>query len=276
MIKDLLVNLKLGGPSDPAANYAASIASTFGAHVAGVAFAYDPVIPVTIMGGMPIDIIDAQRTENEKAAQAAIARFDALVKRNALSAETRMHNATIGGASDILGRMARRFDLSVIGQVEPDSAPAEELLIEGALFGSGRPVIVVPYIQKEGLKLGRVTCCWDGSRAAARAIADAMPFLTRAKNVDILIVSTAKAQANELPGADLGQHLARHNIKVEVKTVPAGDVDVPDVILSHIADTSTDLLVMGGYGHSRLREFVLGGATRAILSSMTAPTLLSH
>jgi nucleotide-binding universal stress UspA family protein len=134
----------------------------------------------------------------------------------------------------------------------------------------------VPYIQREGLKLDRTVVCWDGGRAAARAIADAMPFLQRSKAVDVLIVASDRPKSDETPGADIGQHLARHGVKVEVKRIQRADVDVQNAILSYAADNGTDFLVMGGYGHSRLREFILGGVTRSMLQSMTVPVLLSH
>jgi nucleotide-binding universal stress UspA family protein len=185
--------------------------------------------------------------------------------------------ASVGGAADLFGQIARCFDLAVVGQTEPNRPAPEELIIESALFESGRPVIVVPYIQKEGLKLDRVLACWDGSRTATRAIADSLPFLMRAEAIDVVMVASGRAaKSDELPGANIGQHLARHGLKIEVKRIVAADIDVPNAILSYAADSSADLLVMGGYGHSRLREFILGGATRGILTSMTVPVLMSH
>jgi nucleotide-binding universal stress UspA family protein len=126
------------------------------------------------------------------------------------------------------------------------------------------------------MNLDRVLCCWDGSRAAARAIGDAMPFLKKAKAVELVIVGKGKLSDNELTGADMGAHLARHDVKVEVKSIAAADVDVSNVVLSYAADTGAQLIVMGGYGHSRLREYILGGATRGILQTMTVPVLMSH
>ena len=140
----------------------------------------------------------------------------------------------------------------------------------------GRPVIFVPYIQKAGLKLDRIMVCWDGSRAATRAIADALPFLKKAKQVEIVMVSTKKPKDDEVAGADLGQHLARHGLTVDVKRITTTDTDVSSTILSYAADSSTDFIVMGGYGHSRLREFILGGVTRGLFASMTVPVLMSH
>lgn len=276
MIKDIVVNLTIGASRDPASEYAVSVASAFGAHLAGVGFAYEPVLPPTIMGGMPSEVIEAQRAESEKQAKTSIARFEQATRAAALSAETRLVNASLAGAADQFGRIARRFDLSIVGQAEPDKVAPEELIIEAALFESGRPVVIVPYIQKGGLKLDRVLVCWDASRTAARAIADAMPLLTKAKAIDVVMVASERAKSDEIPGADIAQHLARHGLNVEVKRIVTGGTDVPSTILSYAADASADFIVMGGYGHSRLREFILGGATRGILSSMTVPALMAH
>jgi nucleotide-binding universal stress UspA family protein len=276
MIKDIAAYLKPGDGRDAAAEYAISVAEAFEAHIAGVAFAYEPVIPASVMGGISVDLIESQRSENEQAAKAAIDKFNKLTKRESLSSETRLLNASMAGGADLFGRIARRFDLSIVGQAEPDTVAPSDLVIEAAMFESGRPVVVVPYIQKSGLKLDHVMACWDGSKAAARAIADAMPFLERAKKVELVVVTGEAGKSDELPGVDFGQHLARHNVNVDVKRIARGSVDVRDVILSYAADSGTDFLVMGGYGHSRLREFILGGVTRGILSSMTVPVLMSH
>jgi nucleotide-binding universal stress UspA family protein len=172
--------------------------------------------------------------------------------------------------------IARRFDLSVVTQAEPGKAVSEEMIIEAALFGSGRPVLAVPYIQKSGLALSRVIVCWDGSRNAARAVADAMPFLARAKTVDVVMVTGERTKSDEMPGADIAHHLARHGLQVTVQRIVSVDTDVANTLLSYAADAGADFIVMGGYGHSRLREFVLGGATRGILAAMTVPVLMSH
>jgi nucleotide-binding universal stress UspA family protein len=276
MIKDLVVNLGVGKPHDVAVDYAISIAETFDAHLCGIAFSYEPVVAPSIMGGVSADAIDAQRAASEQAANAAIAGFEAAAKREGVVAEHRKLEASLGGAGDLFGRLARRFDLSVVGQAEPKHGVAQDLLIEGALFGSGRPVVVVPYIQKGGLKLDRVLICWDGSRPAARAIADAMPFLARSVAIDIVIVAGGREKSDEIAGVDMGEHLARHGLKIEIKRIVSADMDVANTILSYAADSGADFIVMGGFGHSRLREFVLGGATRGILAAMTVPALMSH
>ncbi len=277
MIKDIVFHLSVGSPRDVAADYAVSVAETFAAHLAGVAFAYDPVLSATMMGGgLPVDFIEAQRAAAEQAAGAAIAKLEDAARRADISVESRLISTSLAGAADLFGHLARRFDLAIVGQADPDAVGPQELITEAALFQSGRPVLVVPYIQKSGLTLDRVLVCWDASRNASRAIHDAMPFLRRAKTVDVVVVATERLKSDELPGADIAHHLARHELKIDLKRIVTGGTDVASTILSYAADVSADSIVMGGYGHSRLREFILGGATRGILSAMTVPTFMSH
>jgi nucleotide-binding universal stress UspA family protein len=276
MINDAVVFLSPETVGDGTARCAISVAEAFGAHVLAVAVAYEPVVVGSIMDGFPADLINAQRRENEKAAKAAIDRFEQLARAAGISAESRLLSAAVSDAADLFAHIARRFDLAIVTQDEPGKPGAQDLIVAAALFKSGRPVIVVPYVHKNGLKLDRVMVCWDGSATAARAIADAMPLLERAKNIDVVIVATEQAKSDEVTGADIGQHLARHGLKVDVRRVQAADIDVASAILSYAADNAVDFIVMGAYGHSRLREFILGGATRGMLKSMTVPTLMSH
>ncbi len=276
MVKDVVVNLTGGHPQDFAADYAISVAAAFGAHLVGVGFIYEPIIPGSVLGGVPTDLIEVQREENSRAAKAAISRFEEAARRAGLSPESRMLDASIAGAADLFGRIARRFDVAVVGQAQREQGASEELLIEGALFGSGRPVIVVPHSQRQGLKLDRVAICWDGSRPAARAIADALPFLTRAKTAEIVVVTGERDKSGEITGTNMSRHLARHGVTAEVKKLAAAGGGAQSAILAHASQSGADFMVMGGYGHSRLREFILGGVTRSILGSMPVPVLMSH
>ena len=149
-------------------------------------------------------------------------------------------------------------------------------MIEAALLGSGRPILIVPNFKEGGAKFDRVLVCWDGSHNAARAIADAMPFLTRAKQVEVVTVATDGRANDSMDGLCIAHHLSRHGVIVEVRNIVAHGQDVSLRICSHAKQQSADLIVMGGYGHSRLREFVLGGATRDILELTIVPTLMSH
>ena len=291
MIKDIIVKLRVGEPASPAEDYAVSVAATFDAHLTGIAFLYYPIVPVADSGytladiygsrsgagNLPPEMIETQQLDNAAAAKAAIDRFATASARAGVSAEPLTPGANFAGVGDQFGRIARHFDLSVVGQAEPETSAIEDKIVEAALFDSGRPAIVVPYIQKAPLKLDRVMVCWDGSRSAARAIADAMPFLERAGLVEVvIIVANERDKQYEIEGVDMDQHLARHGLNVDVKRIDYGDLDVADALLSHAADYDADFIVMGGYGHSRLREFVLGGVTRSILRRMTAPVLMSH
>jgi nucleotide-binding universal stress UspA family protein len=275
MIKDIVVNLSVEG-SNAAAEFAASVAGAFNAHLTGIAFSYEPIIPAADMGGIPADLIESQRQDNENNAKNALDKFTAAAKRAGLAGESRMVEASVGGASDMFGRIARHFDLAVVGQAEPDKAAPDELIAEGALMESGRPVLIVPYVQKSGLKLDRVMVCWDGSRNASRAVADAMPFLIKAKLVEIVTIAAEDDTGDLVAGVDIAQNLARHGINVEARRVAPGDVVNADHNLWIAADTSSHILVVGSYGHSRLREFLFGGATRGVLEAMTVPVLMSH
>jgi len=278
MIKDIVLHLSTRASNDASIDYAVAVAVLFEAHLTGVAFALDPFVPPTMGIGdiAQADWIDDERAQGQAAAKAAIERFEAAARRNGLAFESRLLDSSLAGAGDTFGEIAARYDLSIVRQFEPGKAPLEELVIEAALFESGRPVLVVPYIQKADLRLDRVLVCWNGSPNAARAVGDAMPFLHRAKSVEVAIVLGEGGRSDEIPGADFGEHLARHGLNVEVARLTAIKGDVTDTILSHAADAEADLLVMGGYGHSRLREFILGGVTRGILRTMTVPVLMSH
>jgi hypothetical protein len=156
VIKDLVVNLTLEAARDPAADFAVSIAAAFQAHIAAVAFAFDPVVTPAVLDGLSSTWVDAQRDESRAAAKAAVDRFEESARREGLSAEHRFFETSLGDAIALFGRVARRFDLSVVKQQEPDRPNGDDLIIEAALFQSGRPTVVVPYIQTAPLKLDRV------------------------------------------------------------------------------------------------------------------------
>ena len=166
--------------------------------------------------------------------------------------------------------------MTILPQADPQGEGSEKAMIEAVLLGSGRPILIVPYFQEGGVKFERVLVCWDGSHNAARAIADAMPFLTCAKQVEVITVVPDEKTDDSMRGSSIAHHLSRHGVSVEARSIVAHGQDVSLRIRSHAAQQSADLIVMGGYGHSRLREFILGGATRDMLGSTNVPTLVSH
>lgn len=276
MIRDILVNLAQGAERDVAAEYAASLAVEFGAHLTGLSVAYEIDVPPFYMGALPTDFIDAQVLENQASAEKATARLQDIAKAAGVPHQVRTLSASLGVAANAFAHMSRLFDLTVVAQPDPDKPGPEEVLAETVLLESGRAVLVVPYIQTKPFSAERAVVAWDGGRASARALAEALPLLHRTKVVEVFRVVHDAADADE-EGAEVARHLARHNLDAQVRRLPVKSGDsISAAILNEVSDQGADLVVMGGYGHSRLKELVLGGVTRDILSSMTVPVLMAH
>ena len=182
-------------------------------------------------------------------------------------------------AADGLVLQSRYSDLVVLAQVNPDApvSPLEEETPEYVAMNSARPVLVVPYAGHFEAPFKRVLVAWDGSMEATRAITAALPLLEQAGKVTLAVFNAGReldAHGSE-PGADMALYLARHGIRVEVSSQVTA-IDIGSALLSFAADTESDLLVMGCYGHSRFREIMLGGASRTVLQSMTLPVLMAH
>jgi nucleotide-binding universal stress UspA family protein len=178
-------------------------------------------------------------------------------------------------ATRTLTQMSRLYDLNIVAQADRSNPSQSDFLSEAVLFGSGRPMLMVPYITRAPIKTDRVLICWDGGVPATRAVHDAMPFLRKAKTIDIVAVNE-KEDASEASCAALLAHLARRDMAATPYRITADGPNIHNAILSLAADNNTDLIVMGGYGHSRLREFILGGTTRGMFESLTVPALISH
>lgn len=185
-----------------------------------------------------------------------------------------------GFAEAAMSQAARYCDLTVLSQVDPDEPAAPAVLQpQDVLLQSGRPLLVLPYIGGVSVApASRILVGWNGSREAARAMHDALPMLKAAAHVEVVVFETPEdvgLDHGQVPGADISLWLARHGVAVEAKYVPA-QVGAGEALLSRAADLSAELIVAGGYGHSRLREAVLGGVTRTLLRSSPVPVLLSH
>jgi nucleotide-binding universal stress UspA family protein len=275
--KNLLVQVDETRSCAKRIELAVDLAVAHEAHLTGVYVISEPS-PASFVG-VPAELLSELQQRAREAADAALARFAELARRNQVAFETRVDRVLYTEVADALATNARYADLVILGQIDVDD-PATGLryLPEEVILGCGRPALVVPYIGPAATFGERMMVAWDASREAARAVNDALPLLERAKTVSVVTVNP-REQAfghGEEPGADIGLHLARHGIKVDVQRVEAHDLDSANAILSHLANESADLLVMGAYGHSRLREFVLGGVTRRILAEMTVPVLMSH
>jgi nucleotide-binding universal stress UspA family protein len=258
---------------------AAALAQRFDAHLVGFHARRPFEMPVFFDGGIGFPMDDFFKSHEEgvkKDEIAASAAFAKAIKGRHLSTEWR---TATGNVDSELPIQARYADLVIVGQaeLEPTATPSD--LPEVTALGTGRPILVVPYI---GAKTpGKtVLVCWNASREAARAVVDALPFLKAAETVIVLAVNplvSATGHGAE-PGADVAAWLSRHGVKVTVQrdAVASNDDEIGGVILSRAADHGADLIVMGIYGHSRMREMVLGGASRSLLGSMTVPVLMAH
>ena len=276
--KDLLVQVDDTKSCAARLQAAVDLAVAHEAHLTGVYIIADPSPAAFVSGYVPPDLLDTLQQHARERAEAALARFADLASRNQISFETRIDRVLYTAVAAALATNARYADLAIVGQADPDDGETPRYLPEQVTLASGRPSLVIPYIGPAPTLGQRVTVAWNASREAARAVNDALPLLERAQAVDVVAVNPSGAPFGhgEEPGADIALHLARHGIKVEVRRIETREVDVANTILSHLADRGSDLLVMGAYGHSRLRELVLGGVTRTILRDMTVPVLMAH
>jgi len=277
MIKDLLVHVPTTQPARPVVNYATSLAAKFGARLDAIAFGYEPInAELTFEGAAAVAaVMELQRERALQEAEAALAVLEAEAKRQGITFKSSKVAAIPAEAAETAGALARLYDLTIVAQPDAKASALYNLVPEAVLFNSGRPMLMVPYIHEGGFEARKIMICWDGKRAAARAVLDAMPFLEQAEAVEIIAINE-DSEATEATAAALATHLGRKSISAKAERLTADRAEIHNTILSTVADRGTQMVVMGGYGHSRLREFVLGGATRGILQSMTIPVLMSH
>jgi nucleotide-binding universal stress UspA family protein len=275
--KTILVHCDASRSVDGRLAVAAEVAQRFESRLVGL-HAREPFEVVSYVdGGMAFGpLIEAYEVGRAAAEKTAHTAYHKVTKGRDFTSEWRVAEAF---SDDALAVNARYADLLVVGQADPeDAVGSRNDLPEALAFATGRPVLVVPQIGALSPVGKTVMVCWNASRESARAAADALPFLQAAEKVIVLVVDpevSADGHGQE-PGADVALWLARHGVNVTVQRDVAGDAKVGEIILSRAADCGADLIVMGVYGHSRLREFVLGGASRTLLASMTVPVLMSH
>jgi nucleotide-binding universal stress UspA family protein len=258
---------------------AAGFAERFGGHLVGLHARPPFQPPVVFDGGVVLDMGDfyALHEDKTKADEAnAAAAFTEAMKGKEISKEWRVVDGLL---DDQLVAQSRYADLVVVGQTDPDAMTSTPSgLPQYVALASGRPVLVVPHTGVQVAPGATVMLCWNASRESARAATEALPLLQAASRVTVLIVDEKAAASRQ--GADHGDEamrwLGRHGIKAVVRRDAADSADVGDVILSRVADLGVDLVVMGIYGHSRVREMILGGASRTLLASMTVPVFMAH
>jgi nucleotide-binding universal stress UspA family protein len=271
-LKNLLVFVDDQPRCAPRLELAAQLARRHDAHLTGI-HVYRPLsIPPALDGVVVDEILLAEDEISQQVAAAAEALFSEAMRREGLRHDWRVERSAAPGRAAFHARAA---DLAILGQV---SSGAESLVMpEEVAFLSGRPVLVVPGAGRFARVAENPIVAWKPGREAARAVHDALPLLAAAGKATILVVDPDEESEGETPGDELALHLSRHGVKATVdRAYTEGGTPVADVILSRAADLGADLLVMGCYGHARLREMILGGVTRDILGAMTLPVLMSH
>jgi nucleotide-binding universal stress UspA family protein len=275
--KDLLVVLDTSRNCGIRLDVATGLAARFNAHLAGLYVSPPPQVPAMIESQLTPELIELQMRALSEATDRVQEMFRRRGEGPGFTSEWRVRE---GEAGEVAMLHARYADLTIVGQTDPE---ANELgaagdLPERLVLGAGRPVLVVPYAGTFKTIGQRVLVAWNAGREATRAVNDALPLLEGAAKVTVLAINPHGGLRGhgEVPGADIALHLARHGVRAEASAIKSDDVEIGALLLSQAADLNADLIVMGAYGHSRLREVVLGGATREILRSMTVPVLLSH
>jgi nucleotide-binding universal stress UspA family protein len=249
------------------------------AHLTGIALAYDPVLPVyTVAAPLPADFVVDAREDALSDAKDAAGAFESIAAAAGISVETRTVETNGAGGFGALVAECVLTDLVFVGQQTPEQTePMREALIETVLFQASVPVFIVPQNGATAFNSDYALVAWDGSVTAARAVREALPLLGLAGTVTVVVVDDGKSKslAGE-PGADVAAYLARHDLDVNVRLIPNSPKGVGDALKTFAAAEKADWMVMGAYGHGRLREFILGGATRALLQSMPIPVLMAH
>lgn len=280
MFKQLLVHLDPSDQGKRRLAAAAGVASTFDAHLTGLyVIPPEPVPPYA--AGVPVSgsaaLLEAGGS-NELREQVDATRqaFESMCGRTGVRGRWRQAE---GPVALIVSMHARYADLAIIGQdgTEPDSMLITPGLAAEVALDSGGPVLIIPH-SGEWAQIGtRPMVAWSGTRESSRAVHDALPFLKRAKETTVLTVREPSGDSDEPTESELDivAYLGRHGIEATFRRETT-ELDVADELLARMGDQLCDLLVMGAYGHSRLRELVFGGATKSMLAHMTAPVLMSN
>jgi nucleotide-binding universal stress UspA family protein len=180
-------------------------------------------------------------------------------------------------AIDAVVLHGRYADLIVIGQPwKEDNSAVNSTFANHVLLEAGRPLLMIPHAGNFPTIGKRIIVGWNASREATRAVTDAIPFLQQAEVVQVMVRNPKAGEHGAMPGNDIALFLARHGVRVEVRVDESRDIDFGNEMLSRASDFGADMIVMGGYGHSRFRESMMGGATRTLMDSMTVPVLFSH
>lgn len=279
--KDALLQLSsYPEPTSTAAiEQAVLFAGALGARISAITFKIEIPTAGNVLANTLLDIpgmVAAERQKSAANAQALISAFETTATKRGVPHEQIVESCTASQLAAIVTEHARMRDITMIPIGEP--AALQQYVAESVIFGSGRPTIVLPEVPKRGSpsSFDVVGVAWDFSRPAARAMADALPILVRAKTVRVVTITQEKTIDTKRSNAELAKHFACHGIEVVLEEEKAAGRTIGQALEDYVTAHEIDLLVMGAYGHSRLRDFILGGATKTIIAHPPLPVLLSH
>ena len=275
-IKDLVVHITDGPDCAARLTLAVTLARIHGAHLAGVYV--EPPLPMSAYPEIPVPaaIIDAEIAAIAACAAEQAARFNAATAQATIGSEWRQTRADNVTALNVSARYA---DLVILGQAPSRSMSwFDPAIAEHVALACGRPLLVVPHDYVPAPLGQRILIAWNGGREAVRAVHDALPLLAQAEFVQVMVTNPVIGYGDHgaEPGADICRHLAHHGVRAEAHVGHAEHAAVGALLLAQAAAIGADLIVMGAYGHSRMRELVLGGVTRHLLRHMTIPLFVAH
>ena len=277
--KTILISLNEVGRIAELAAAAVELARRTGAHVSGLYVV--PAVQVYPSVGFEAapQVFEGNRSFFKDNAQRVKQGFEQAMRGEGLSHDFHLLDARTPVIAEEVIAVGRSADLVVVSATNPDEITGVERdFVEQVVMAVGRPVIVLPAKGDAKISLNEIVVGWDGGREAARAAFDALPLLKTAAKVRVVRIDPQKDPAlrGSVAGADLAESLARHGIKAEAQGYPTDGLDEGQALMRCAEDNGAGLIVMGAYGHSRLAEFIFGGATRFVLTRMTKPVLMSH
>jgi nucleotide-binding universal stress UspA family protein len=277
--KTLLVSLNEIERLDAVLQVAASLAGEQKSHVIGLYVIPAPAVYPAVGPYVVPEVFDGLTRFFEDQSKGAKKKFDAGMKSGDLSGRWLEVKALAPVISETVSEIGRIADLVVVSETNRDGKNGAELdFVENVILGVGRPVLILPRKSDPHLNTSLVVCGYNGSKESARAVHDAVPILRKAKDVRLLWVDPASDTEpfGAPPGTAMAESLQRQGVKATAESVLSNGVNPAEAVMMKARELGSGLIVMGAYGHSRIREFVLGGATRHALSSLTIPLLMSH
>lgn len=279
--KDVLLQLSSYPEPTPVAaiEQAVSFAGALGAHISALTFKIEIPNVGNVLANKLLDVpgmVAAERQKSAVNAQTLVSAFESAATKRGVPHEVIIESCRTSQLAATVTEHARMHDLTMIPIGE--QADLQQYVAECVIFGSGRPTIVFPEMSKRGdpLSFDVVGVAWDFSRPSTRAVADALPILQLAKTVRVVTITEEKTIDTRRSGSELARHLACHGIEVVLEEEEAAGRPIGQALEDYATAHDLDLLVMGAYGHSRIRDFILGGATKAIVANPPLPVLLSH